>query len=91
MESAVPLLAVAYICALNVAIGCYVGWFGHDGFARPRPIAYVIMLLVFGAGWFLVYAQNSFGFHAQAKHIIVGVACFAAGFIGTKLLHARRG
>jgi hypothetical protein len=85
MQSAVTFLAMTWICTVTLCIGCYLGWFGSDGFARPRPIAYVIMLLGAGAGWFLVYAQNKHGFHANAMHIVVLSLFFAAGFVGTRV------
>ena len=80
MESNIAIVSVAYICFLNVCIGLYIGHFGLDGFARPRPIGLLIMLLGMIAGWLLLYMQKKYGFVAQPKHIGVSVVFFAIGF-----------
>lgn len=80
MESNIALVSVAYICFLNVCIGLYTGHFGLDGFARPRPIGLFIMFLGMIAAWLLLYAQQTYGFIAQPKHIGVSVGFFAIGF-----------
>lgn len=80
METIV-FVAVAYICLLNVCIGLYLGVLGADGFAHPRPVALLIMLLGMGAPLLLLYAQKNHGFMAQPKHIATSVVFFAIAYI----------
>jgi tetratricopeptide (TPR) repeat protein len=58
----------------------YIGHFGLDGFAKPRPIGLLIMLLGMIAGWLLLYMQEKHGFVAQPKHMIVSGVFLTIGF-----------
>ena len=87
----VAVMCVAYLCLLNACIGLYVGSFGLDGFARPRPTALPIILLGVCAGPLLLYAQRGFGFRAQPASLVASVAAFAIAFIVARRLDLDRG
>ena len=81
MDTKIVLACVSYICLLNVCIGLYLGLFGVQGFARPRPAALLIMLLGMGAPLLFTYAQNKHGFKAQPTHIVISLAFLAVAFV----------
>ncbi len=84
METIV-FVATTYICFLNVCIGLYLGVLGADGFAHPRPVALLIMLLGMGAPFLLLYAQKNHDFTAQPKHIAISVVFFAITYIAGRV------
>jgi hypothetical protein len=89
METNIVFLAVAYICLLNVCIGLYLGLLGADGFARPRPVALLIMLLGMGAPLLLLYAQKNYGFKAQPKHIATSLVFLAIAYIAGRAFRSK--
>jgi len=84
IEPGVPFFVFTYVYIVNVCIGCYIGWFGLDGFFRPRPIGYMIAFFGTGSGLVLSYAQENYGYNAEPRHIFAIVGIFVVAFIVTK-------
>jgi hypothetical protein len=79
--SPVVIACIAYICAMNLLIGLYIGRRGAKWFIGYGAGAILICIFCFGGMIFLRYAQNSYGFHATPKDIAISLAFGVVGFV----------
>jgi hypothetical protein len=88
--SPVIIACIAYICAMNLFIGLYIGRRGARRFIGIGPGAVLLWLFCIGGVFFIRYAQDSYGFHATPKDIVFSLAFGVIGWIVGRVLRGEK-